>query len=193
VSTIVIMMASIIIEKEKSINKKISFEIKKALERNKQQELELYKKKRYKILSEFVSVIAHHWRQPLNNISLLSQMLVLHYKQNKLNDEFISYYKNHINEEIQEVSKKIEIFKNYIIEDNERVFELNKLFEDLLELFFPMYNLLNKNINFICDSKKIFIKGKRNDFMLIILIILDSLFKTEQKEDVILQCTTDHK
>jgi len=186
VSTIVIMMASIIIEKEKNINKKISQEIQKALEKNRRQELELYKKDRYKLLSEFISLIAHHWRQPLNNISLLSQMVVLNYKKDKLNDEFIDYFKKNIAEEVDEVSKKIEVFKSYVMENDGEMFEINKTLNDLLELFFPIYNALNKNISLLC-SERLSVYGKRNDFMLIILTVLDILLKSDKK-DIQIEC-----
>jgi len=187
VSTIVIMMASIIIEKEKNINKKISQEIQNALEKNRQQELELYKKNRYKLLSEFISLIAHHWRQPLNNISLLSQMVVLNYKKDKLNDEFIDYFRKNIIEEVNDVSKKIDVFKSYVSEDNENIFEIKKTFNDLIELFFPVYNALNKNVILLCKDENIFVKGKKNDFMLVILTILEILIKTKKK-DIKIEC-----
>ena len=90
--TLTLIIGSLL-EEKKEYEKKLEEEIKKVKEEFQKQQAIIIRQNTFSQNTQIISMIAHQWRQPLNNISILSQLIVQKYKSNQLNDEFIEYFK----------------------------------------------------------------------------------------------------
>ena len=63
------------------------------------------------ILDAIVGSIAHAWRQPVNVIAILTQILSLKYRSETLDDTYFDEWSHNIDEQIGELSRTIEDFR----------------------------------------------------------------------------------
>jgi len=64
-------------------------------------------------MGEMIGAIAHQWRQPLNNISLILHFVRDNFDNNKLNKEMISDYLDKGKKQIEYMSHTIDDFRNF--------------------------------------------------------------------------------
>ncbi len=100
--------------------------VEKELEKNKQHELAMLQQSRYAQMGEMISMIAHQWRQPLNNLSMIIQGAALKYKLGKFDDELMSKLSKNSQKQIAQMSQTIDDFR-YFFKPNKhsKVFSVN--------------------------------------------------------------------
>lgn len=64
-------------------------------------------------MGEMISVIAHQWRQPLNNVSAMTQTLYLMHSLNKLDEEFLRNFNDGMKKQIAFMSQTINDFRDF--------------------------------------------------------------------------------
>lgn len=69
------------------------------------------------ILDAIVGSIAHAWRQPVNVIAILTQILSLKYRSETLDDTYFDEWSHNIDEQIGELSRTIENFRHLFRND----------------------------------------------------------------------------
>jgi PAS domain S-box-containing protein len=89
----------------------------KAERKQKEQEALLLSQQRLVQQGELVQMIAHQWRQPLNEISLGLQMFVKKLKLGKLDEERMDTSSRKILDQVQYLSQTISDFKNFYAPD----------------------------------------------------------------------------
>ena len=167
---------------ENSLKKKIDKEVTK----NKEQQLLMLQQNRLAQMGEMISMIAHQWRQPLNNLSLINQLLISKYEKGKLDDTNILYFKNNSKKQIDLMSVTIDNFRDFFrAEKDKKEFILNDVIESTLDMTKAIYTSSGVQIDF--HSKERFkIYGCPNTLAQAILNIInnakDALVDSETKD-----------
>jgi len=124
---------------------------------------------------EMISMIAHQWRQPLNNLSILMQSLVLQYRRHKLDNTKVEHFHKHSSATIKQMSDTIDDFRNFFRPDREKKnFEIQKRFDHIRDILSPI--LHDNQIDLIIDSpeKPIYLYGYANEFGQALINILNN-------------------
>jgi len=162
--------------------------IEQEIEKNKEQQFHMLQQNRLSLQGEMISMIAHQWKQPLNNLSLIKQMLIMEYKQGKLNDEIIDEFNKESSRQIQQMSQTISDFTNFFSpEKKPKYFYLRDILYKSLSFLKPV--LVNTNITVETNfeyKKPISLKGYPNELGQTIINILnnakDALIENQIKD-----------
>jgi signal transduction histidine kinase len=185
--TFIVLFMGVLFEERKEYERKLKKKIEKEVTKNKEQQLLLMQQSRLAQMGEMVSMIAHQWRQPLNNLSLVNQLLLSKYTKGKLNDDAISYFKENSKKQITLMSNTIDDFRNFFkAEKKEVVFQVNDIIEQILEILEPMYSNHQIKTQFIVDKSLSYeIKNYPNVLSQAILNLLNNAKDAlSEKEDV---------
>jgi len=125
--------------------------IHKEIQRNKNQQLLMLQQSRLAQMGEMIAMIAHQWRQPLNNLSLVNQLLISRYKKGKLDDETIKYFRENSKKQIEQMSNTIDDFRNFFKSEKvKEKFCVNDVMQKILNMIEAIYT--NNNITISFDS-----------------------------------------
>lgn len=103
------------------LNKKLEQKVVDEVEKNKQNEMLLFRQAKLASMGEMLSNVAHQWRQPLSAITSSSSGISLEYDFKTLDKEKVDYYTNKIMENAQYLSQTIDVFSNFFKDDIARV------------------------------------------------------------------------
>ena len=144
------------------------------VEKNREQQLLLLQQSRLAQMGEMIAMIAHQWRQPLNNLSLVNQLLISKYNKEKLDDTVIENFKTNSKKQIDQMSTTIDDFRNFfqVIKKQEE-FSLNTLVEDMLNITKSIYATHGIHIEFH-SLQKHFVYGYSNELGQAILNIINN-------------------
>lgn len=161
-------------EKLYIINSTLAQNIEKEIEKNKQNELIMFQQSRQAQMGEMISMIAHQWRQPLNNLYITVQALGLKYKKGKLTDELMDKSMNLIKEYIFQMSKTIDTFSDFFKPQKEpSSFLIHQELNHILNILSPTFK--NSNIKVDLDiEKSSTIFGFQNEFSQVFMNLLNN-------------------
>ena len=129
----------------KTLKNKISIEV----EKNKQQQIMMFQQSRLAQMGEMISMIAHQWRQPLNNLSTLNQTIILKYKRDKLTTDLIDDFDKNTTKQISTMSQTIDDFSNFFKPEKQKVeFCINDVIKNCIELLNPILTKHQINLEF---------------------------------------------
>ena len=175
----------------------ISFYVSNILERRfykyRQQVLEHIKKDKEKdtmiaqqakmaAMGEMIENIAHQWRQPLSSISTISTGIKIQYEYLDVNKEDVIKSMDAIANITKYLSQTIDDFREYFNpQKEESFFSIKGVIEKVISLVEPQ--MYSKNIQIIKDIKDARIFGFENEFLQVIINILNnSRDEFERKE-----------
>ena len=178
------LTTKIIFEDQKKQEKRLEEMVNIAIEKNKEQQLLMLQQSRLAQMGEMIAMIAHQWRQPLNNLSLLHQLITSKYYKNKLDDSMMEYFKNNANIHITLMSETIDDFKNFFKpEEKKEYFEINSLILHILNIIQPGLN--KEGIKIIFLSKNTYkCIGYKNSLGHAILNIINNAKDALQEKDI---------
>ena len=99
------------------VQKKLELEIKKRME----QEQLMIEEARFVSMSQMIQNISHHWRQPLNALSLLIQELEIVDSEKELDRDYLLSTVKKSTSIIEDMSQTIDNFRNYFQSDEAKV------------------------------------------------------------------------
>lgn len=143
-------------------------EIRKNLEKQKMLELQ----ERHSQMGEMISMIIHQWKQPLNAIQLIAQVLKIKTENDTCTPEFLLEKLDGIFKQVKFMDQTIYVFQNFFKPAKEKVkFNVYETLESLLELV--RYEYEYKNIQIVLEGEKDVIGfGYPNEFTQVILTLM---------------------
>lgn len=123
-------------------------------------------------MGELMSMIAHQWRQPLNNMALLNQDMYIKWELGKLDSP--SFYSSHEQMDgiLQFMSKTIDDFRNFFIPDQPKeLISIEEVLSNTLKIVGQGLNNLNIQIKIQNNSQTAFLIHK-NSLVQVFLNIL---------------------
>jgi signal transduction histidine kinase/ABC-type nitrate/sulfonate/bicarbonate transport system substrate-binding protein len=172
------------------LNKTLESRVQEELEKNRKKEKMMLHQSRLAQMGEMISMIAHQWRQPLNNLSVLNQTVILKYRIGKLDDKAVDEFKENSKKQIHQMSQTIDDFSNFFRPDKEKAeFFIDKSIENIMEIFKVMFekNNITVIVNMDRDIKLI---SYENEFSQALVNILknakDALIENEIEDKIIL-------
>ena len=143
-------------------------EIRKNLEKQKMLELQ----ERHSQMGEMISMIIHQWKQPLNAIQLIAQVLKIKTENNTCTPEFLLEKLEGIFKQVKFMDQTIYVFQNFFKPAKEKVkFNVYETLESLLELV--RYEYEYKHIKIVLEGEKDVIGfGYPNEFTQVILTLM---------------------
>jgi len=146
--------------------------IEEEVEKNREKELFIMQQSRLAQMGQILNMIAHQWRQPLNNLLLIIELIVLKYHKEELNDKEIDEFQEESYLQIKQMSGTIDDFRDFFQPRREQtVFLLNDTVEHLLLIMKPVFSVENIEV-IIKEKEDIYTKGYPNELAQSILNIL---------------------
>ena len=176
----------ILLEERKYYENILSQRIEEEVSKNKEQQLLMLQQNRLAQMGEMISMIAHQWRQPLNNLFLVNQLIVSKYNKGKLDDSSIEYFKVNSKKQIDLMTKTIDDFRNFFkTEKTKDEFIVNEVIENTIGMITDIYASKDIVIDYKEESKYISV-GYPNTLSQAILNILnnakDALLDSDVKD-----------
>jgi len=183
---VVAFVTSIVFQRQKELEKNLNKRIEEEIAKNKEQQLLMMQQSRLAQMGEMIAMIAHQWRQPLNNLALANQLLISRYKKNKLDDETVDYFKENSKKQISLMSSTIDDFRNFFkSEKNRENFCVNGVIDNILDMTKAIYTTSGIKIDFQAE-KSYYCFGYPNDLGQVILNIInnakDALVESENRD-----------
>jgi len=129
------------------LNHTLEQRVKQEVAKNKQQHILMMHQSRLAQMGEMISMIAHQWRQPLNNLDMLNQTIYMASKNDTLDSEFLDYFQKTSDREIANMSNTIDTFRDFFKPDKELVvFDLGEVIIDSIDLVALIFDRANISI-----------------------------------------------
>ncbi len=146
---VIVFTANILFQQRTELEKRLQKKIEYELAKNREQQLLMMQQSRLAQMGEMIAMIAHQWRQPLNNLALANQLLISKYNKNRLDDKTMDYFKENSKKQIDLMSTTIDDFRNFFkSEKNRENFCINSVIENILDMTKAIYTTSGIKINF---------------------------------------------
>ena len=153
---------------------KLEIEVQKAVKEVEERNRMLIVQSRHAQLGEMIAAITHQWKQPLNQISVLSSALMDAWDYDALDEEFLQKSIGNISLVVNDMNNILEDFRNfYTPQNNDTDFELSAIDKPLQALVGR--RLKKYDIDLIIDiDPGIILKGKLNEIIQVMLILINN-------------------
>ncbi|MFT5836403.1 MAG: PAS domain S-box-containing protein [Sulfurimonas sp.] len=161
------------ITKIKVSQEELKLKVEEELSKNRQKDRILIQQSKLASMGEMLGNIAHQWRQPLNNVSLIIQFLRDNYKNENVSREKLDKFMARANTHIEYMSETIDDFRNfYKPSKTKNEFSVKECIESLLFMVKNQYD--EENINIELNYEDIVISNYENELKQSILNILNN-------------------
>ncbi len=177
----------ILIKREESIKTEFQKRVDEEMRKNQEHQHMMINQSRLAQMGEMIAMIAHQWRQPLNNLSLANQLLISKYKKGKLDDEAVEYFKVNSKKQIDLMSSTIDDFRTFFKSEKIKYrFSVNSVIENILDMVKSIYTTSGVDIEFK-TQKEYFSFGYPNDLGQAVLNIISNA------KDALIECHRQNK
>jgi len=155
------------------INRKLKKEIEQKEEALKR--IQFLRNSKLSQMSEIINMIAHQWKQPLNNLALLIQFIANKYKNEELTEENFNYFQINAVKQIDLMLQTINDFKELFSQhESKKKFNIIDIMNGILDTIKPIYEKNGIKISFKSFSKNVEIEGYPELFKQIIYNIINN-------------------
>jgi signal transduction histidine kinase len=162
--TLVLLFVSLNLKKNYENRQKLEKELEEKSEESKHQQLLMLKQNKFAQMGEMIAMIAHQWRQPLNNLALSNQLLISKYKRGTLNDKVVEEFKANSKKQIDMMSDTIDDFRNFF--KSEKMISkycINDVIETIIDMLKSMFSNYDIDIKYE-QNEKLYTQGYPNEF-----------------------------
>ncbi|MDX1808912.1 MAG: PAS domain-containing protein [Sulfurospirillaceae bacterium] len=168
----------------KQTEQELELKVKEEVAKNIAKDRLLVQQNKLAAMGEMIGAIAHQWRQPLNNISLILHFIRDNYDNKQLNPKMISDYINKGKKQIDYMSHTIDDFRNFYKPSKERaVFNLKDTLISIKEIASSQLGQKEFQINIDIEETMLF--SFENEFKQAILNIIsnakDAIYQRKEK------------
>jgi C4-dicarboxylate-specific signal transduction histidine kinase len=135
-------------------------------------------------MGEMMDAVAHQWKQPLNAISMMSDMLVDDFKNGLVDEPYIQELSNDTQTQIEHMVNTLSEFRNFFRpKETKESFGIKRSLSSVLVLVNDEFIKNNINIH-IQSDKEILIHGIENEFKHLVLNIINNAKDAFNERDV---------
>ncbi|MBU3015993.1 PAS domain-containing protein [Poseidonibacter lekithochrous] len=161
------------ITKIKVSQEELKLKVEDEVKKNRDKDRILIQQSKLASMGEMLGNIAHQWRQPLNNVSLILQFLRDNYKNEAVSSEKLDKFMYRANTHIEYMSETIDDFKNfYKPSKTQNEFCIKECINTLLHMVKNQYESEDIKIEF--NSNNLIITNYENELKQAILNILNN-------------------
>ena len=161
------------ITKIKVSQEELKLKVEDEVKKNREKDRLLIQQSKLAAMGEMIGNIAHQWRQPLNNVSLILQFLRDNYKNEMVSAEKLEKFMNKANTHIEYMSDTIDDFRNfYKPSKTQNEFSVQECINTLLHMVKNQYDTENITIEF--ESEDVTITNYENELKQSLLNILNN-------------------
>lgn len=163
--------------------------VKEETEAHNKQEKMLQQQAKMAAMGEMMDAVAHQWKQPLNALSMLGQLLKMDYEEGNVDKPYIDDMLKNSDEQIEHMISTLTEFRTFFRPDKEpEPFGLKRCIQTVMLLMKD--ELMRNQIEVHIESEKeIIINGIENEFKHLILNIIanakDAFNERERKQRAI--------
>ncbi|MEN4053292.1 MULTISPECIES: transporter substrate-binding domain-containing protein [Sulfurimonas] len=161
-------------------------EIRRRIKLEKENQEMLVQQAKHAVLGEMMDAVAHQWKQPLNAITMLNELLILEEKDGFVSDKYLKQYKKDMDIQINHLLTTLSEFRSFFRPDKEP--EKVKLRDLIASVELLVKDELMKDsiiLSVHCDPE-ISIKVIKNEFKHILLNLIsnskDAFIENDIKE-----------
>jgi len=156
----------------KTLNKQLDSEIKKEVEKNKNQQKILMQRSKFTALGEMISLIAHQWRQPISELNAIILNIKMHHNLDKLDKVIMEKKTKDIEDILDFMSTTIDNFRSFFKPNKQKkIFKFVDSFKRIEALSSAV--LKEHKIELVLNiDKELSIKSFQNEFEQVILNII---------------------
>jgi two-component system, NtrC family, C4-dicarboxylate transport sensor histidine kinase DctB len=140
------------------LNRELDNRVKKAIEKNKEQQKILMQKSKFIALGEMISLIAHQWRQPISELNAIILNIKFHHKMKMLDEETMAKKTKEMEHLLEYMSTTIDDFRTF--------FKPNKTKEKFY--FYTSIQRINEIIKTVFKEHHITIEEKIDESLYLI-------------------------
>jgi len=149
-------------------------EIKRRIKLEKENQEMLVQQAKHAALGEMMDAVAHQWKQPLNAITMLSELLILEEKEGSVSDKYLQDYKKEIDTQVEHLLVTLSEFRSFFRPDKEA--ENVQLLDIINSIRLLVKDELMKNtiaLEVFCPDD-IYVKVIKNEFKHILLNLINN-------------------
>ncbi|WP_195804949.1 sensor histidine kinase [Aliarcobacter butzleri] len=165
------------------LNLHLEERIKEELQKNHEQRAIMFQQAKLAEMGSMMNMIAHQWRQPLNNISLIVNTIIIKQKKDNLTAETLDNLKTNFKQQIDYLSNTIDDFQNFFKPKKDKEpFALKEAILSTYNLIEPIFesNQIKFNLN---SNKPIDYYGYKSELYQVILTIFNNSVDAFKEND----------
>lgn len=164
------------------INKNLEKRIKKAIEENSKKDKIMFQQNKLASMGEMLQNISHQWRQPLTNLGLILQAVIMKKEYGNLSDEYLERKLYKALDIIENMSKTIEDFRNFFRPDKiKKRLNIKECIEKSVKLL--SYEFEKYNVEVEIKAEDIYINGYANELSHVCLNLLSNSLDEFKKKN----------
>ncbi len=179
------------------LNSSLEERVKSEIDTHRQKDKMLIQQSKMAEMGDMLSMIAHQWRQPLNQISYIFMNIESSFEYKELTKEYLEEKLGEGNEQLEFMSATIDDFRNYFRPDKEKEFALvSDIVQSSISLMKHTLDVNDIEIDLISEGRDL-THIYRNEFIQVLLNIIknakDALLANGVERPKIVIMTSCHK
>lgn len=167
-----------------TLNKELAYRIAQEVKLAKANHKRYEQQAKMAAMGEMMDAVAHQWKQPLNAISMMSDMLVDDFSNSLVDEAYIQELSNDTQAQIEHLVTTLNEFRNFFRpKETKESFGIKRSLSSVLVLINDEFIKNNINI-YIQSDKEILLHGIENEFKHLVLNIINNAKDAFNERDI---------